>query len=431
MSVFKISSVWSPAPGKSEADTTMCKLTIEVGGSVVTEFVDRRERLSKHLEVPAYYLAEWIAENWWPLLWEPRKSEDDSDSPEFLARHSFLSAQHGFALPKVLIVALGRFLQISASARDVPLADGRFKRGGLASSARDDVESELKAFVGGVVARLEDAGVRDTFLQDKWSMVSETNEEEVQFCKFVGALGRSPYEVDDATSTLIERLLPALGDRLLMDLCLVSSADTFPSVAEMAKKAAELTKHAGVSTLHPLVSLTLPHDNPSVPAFRRGINAAKRVRQRLGISETDPRGATHVFEALKIDTSARTGSLSSTSDETSITGAVVRQEEEMKVGLLQSIETKRRFAAARAIFSGWSAEHPNESRLLTSAVTRDQQANRAFAAELTAPLALIRKRAQRSRLAPSQVFELAADLRIGADVVSKQASNNGIEVLRA
>jgi hypothetical protein len=376
-------------------------------------------------------LAEWIAENWWPLLWEPRKSEDDSDSPEFLARHSFLSAQHGFALPKVLIVALGRFLQISASARDVPLADGRFKRGGLASSARDDVESELKAFVGGVVARLEDAGVRDTFLQDKWSMVSETNEEEVQFCKFVGALGRSPYEVDDATSTLIERLLPALGDRLLMDLCLVSSADTFPSVAEMAKKAAELTKHAGVSTLHPLVSLTLPHDNPSVPAFRRGINAAKRVRQRLGISETDPRGATHVFEALKIDTSARTGSLSSTSDETSITGAVVRQEEEMKVGLLQSIETKRRFAAARAIFSGWSAEHPNESRLLTSAVTRDQQANRAFAAELTAPLALIRKRAQRSRLAPSQVFELAADLRIGADVVSKQASNNGIEVLRA
>jgi hypothetical protein len=199
----------------------------------------------------------------------------------------------------------------------------------------------------------------------------------------------------------------------------------------MAKNAAELTKHAGVSTLHPLVSLTLPHDNPSVPAFRRGINAAKRVRQRLGISETDPRGATHVFEALKIDTSARTGSLSSTSDETSITGAVVRQEEEMKVGLLQSIETKRRFAAARAIFSGWSAEHPNESRLLTSAVTRDQQANRAFAAELTAPLALIRKRAQRSRLAPSQVFELAADLRIGADVVSKQASNNGIEVLRA
>jgi hypothetical protein len=431
MSEFKISSVWSPAKGKTEADTTMCKLTIQVGASnAVTEFVDRRKEITKHLVVPAYYLAEWIAENWWPLLYEPRKSEDDSDGAEFLARHSFLAAQHGFALPKVLIVALGRFLQISASARDVPLADVRFLRGGLASCSRDDVESELKTFVGGVISRLDEAGVRDTDLQDSWTMISETNEEEAQFCKFVGALGRSPYEIDDATAALIEKLLPALGERLLMDLCLVSPAHSFPIVAEMAQKAAELTKNAGISTLSPLTTLALPHDNTSVPAFRRGVNAAKRVRQRLGIGETDPRGATRIFEALNIDTSARTGSVP-TNDETSITGAVIRQETEMRVGLLQTTESKRRFAAARAIFSGWSAEHPNESRLLTSAVTRDQQANRAFAAELTAPLALIRQRVQRSRLKPSEIFELAADLQIGADVVSKQASNNGIEVLRA
>jgi hypothetical protein len=261
-------------------------------------------------------------------------------------------------------------------------------------------------------------------------MVSETDADEAQFCKFIGALGRSPYEADDATSALIERLLPVLGERLLMDLCLVSSAQSFAQVAEMAEKAAELTKYASISTLSPIAALRLPHENTSVPAYRRGVSAAQRVRQRLGISDTDPRGATRVFETLKIDTSARTGSLA-TNDETLITGAVVRKETDMKVGLLQATESKRRFAAARAIFSGWSAEHPNESRFLTSAVTRDQQANRAFAAELTAPLALIRKRAQRGRLSPAHVFELAADLQIGADVVSKQASNNGIEVFRA
>jgi hypothetical protein len=431
MSEFKIRNVWMPVKGgNSEADATMCKLTISVGGNVATEFVDRRGELSKHMEVPAYYLAEWIAENWWPLLWEPRKSEDDSDSAEFLARHSFLAAQHGFALPKILIVALGRLLHVSASPRDVALADVRFVRVGSASCPRDDVEKELRTFVSSVVARLEEAGVRESYLQDAWTMVSETDADEAQFCKFIGALGRSPYEADDATSALIERLLPVLGERLLMDLCLVSSAQSFAQVAEMAEKAAELTKYASISTLSPIAGLRLPHENTSVPAYRRGVSAAQRVRQRLGISDTDPRGATRVFETLKIDTSARTGSLA-TNDETLITGAVVRKETDMKVGLLQATESKRRFAAARAIFSGWSAEHPNESRFLTSAVTRDQQANRAFAAELTAPLALIRKRAQRGRLSPAHVFELAADLQIGADVVSKQASNNGIEVFRA
>jgi hypothetical protein len=96
--------------------------------------------------------------------------------------------------------------------------------------------------------------------------VKETDAEEAQFCKFVGALGRSPYEVDDATAALIERLLPLLGERLLMDLCLVSPAQTFPIIAEMAEKAAELTKYASLSTLSPLASLKLPHDNTSVPA---------------------------------------------------------------------------------------------------------------------------------------------------------------------
>jgi hypothetical protein len=430
MSEFKISSVWSPAKGKTEADATMCKLTIEVGGKIVTEFIDRRQETSKYLEIPAYYLAEWIAENWWPLLWEPRKSEDDSDGAEFLARHSFLAAQHGFALPKVLIVALGRYLQISASARDVALADVRFLRGGSSSCSREDVEKELRSFVAGVASKLEEAGIRDTYLQDAWAMVTETDAEEAQFCKFIGALGRSPYEVDEATAALIERLLPVLGERLLMDLCLVSPAHSLQIVAETAEKAAELTKHANISTLSPIEALKLPHDITSVPAHRRGVTAAQRVRQRLGISDTDPRGATRVFEMLKIDPSVRTGSLSS-NDENSITGAVVRQETEMKVGLLQATESKRRFSAARAIFSGWSAEHPHESRFLTSAVTRDQQANRAFAAELTAPLALIRKRARGGRLSPADVFDLAGDLQIGADVVSKQASNNGIGVFRA
>lgn len=430
MSEFKISTAWMSQLGsvKSEADATMAKLTIEVGDAIATEFVDRRDIVSRYLGIPAYYLAEWIAENWWALLWEPRKSEDDSDSADFLSRHSILSAQHGFALPKVVIVPTGKSLSIAASARDVDLADIRFLRRGAASCSRETVQTMLQSFVSSTVDKLKAANIRDTYLQDAWEMVSETTEDEAQFCRFVGALGKSPYDVDDATASLIEELLPALGDRLLMDLCLVSPAATFAAIAGAAQKAAEVTKYASVSTLSPLASLQLPQDNLSVPAYRRGVNAAQRVRQRLGISDTDPRGATRVFEELRIDTSARTGTIT-IADDNSITGAVLRHDDEMKVGLLQATEPKRRFAAARAVFSGWSAEDTAEGRFLTSAVTRDQQANRAFAAELTAPLALIRKRARRG-LSQNDLFELAGELQIGTDVVAKQASNNGIDVSR-
>jgi hypothetical protein len=428
MSEFEISSEWLPQKGKTEADVTMSRLLIKLGDRVVTQFMDDHKNVSRHLEVPAYYVAEWIAENWWPLLSEPRKSEDDSDNAEFLSRHSLLSAQHGFALPKILLVPLGRSsIQISASPRDVQYADVRFQNGGLALCNPEEVEFELKKFVSGVVARLDEANIADTFLQNAWDLISETQPDEVQFCRFAGALGLSPYDVPDTIAALIERLLPLLGEHLLMDLCLVSPAQTFPTVAELAERAFELTKGASLSTLSPLEAIPVPKDNMNLPAYRRGIRAAEVVRQRLGIKDTDPRGATRVFEALQIDTTYRGYNLK-TDDEISITGAVVREDTDMKVALLQSTEIKRRFAGARAIFSALSADQPNEGRLLTSAVTRDQQANRAFAAELTAPRSLLRSKAHKGRLTQSAVFDLADDLQIGADVVSKQALNNGIQV---
>ena len=70
-----------------------------------------------HLAIPVYFLAEWIAENWWPLLWEPRKSEEVPDDAAFLARHSKLAAQHGFVLPRVIFVPTGRTIDISATGR--------------------------------------------------------------------------------------------------------------------------------------------------------------------------------------------------------------------------------------------------------------------------------------------------------------------------
>jgi hypothetical protein len=428
MTDFNISAEWIPQEGRNEADSTLSSLLIEVNDRTVSEFVDGKGRTFKKLQIPAYYLAEWVAENWWPLLWEPRKSEVEADDSGFLSRHSILTAQHGFALPKITIVALGKSVELTASPRNVPLAKVRFRHRSQISCARDLVESQLRAFVQSVVDRLGEARVSGTWLQDTWTLVSDTDSDEEQFCRFAGALGLSTYDVDEKIAGTIERLQPLLGDRSLMDLCLAASPEQFPAVAAVAESALEIVRHAPTSTLSPIAAIALPKENLSLPAYRRGIQAAHLLRRRLGISETDVRGATRVFDLLEINTGLQMSSSIQTTEESAITGAVVRDDSVMRIGLLQQKETRRRFAGARAIFSAWSSDGLTETRLLTSAVTRDQQANRAFAAELTAPKALIQSRAKSGRLSTSGVFDLAFELQVSADVVAHQADNAGIRV---
>jgi hypothetical protein len=69
-----------------------------------------------------------------------------------------------------------------------------------------------------------------------------------------------------------------------------------------------------------------------------------------------------------------------------------------------------------------------EERLITHAMTRNQQASRAFAAELLAPIKYIQSQRTGHKLPYHRVQEIAHQLRIGSDVVTKQALNNGIQI---
>lgn len=425
MSSFHISRSWSSRKGASELDATMGKLAIEVGGTNVTEYVGDNGLPIRNLEIPLYFLAEWFAENWWPLLWEPRKSEETPDDAEFLTRHSILTAQHGFALPNLRLVPTGKGIYVSAVARAVPLADIRFRKTAAASPLRDEAEHEIRKFIEATISKLDQMKIADTSLHQAWQLVTDIREDEIQFCQFAGALGLGPHEVNEHLANLLERLLPVLGERLLLDLCLVSTPANFETISTGAETAITGIKSASVATLEPLLKVSAPADNFSVEAWRRGVRAAKLLRTNFGIKDTDPSGAARVFERLAIDT-GRSGS--SNIMEATLTGAVQRENLSARIALLQAMSVQRRFSAARAIFAAWTAE-ANESRFLTSAVTRDQQASRAFAAELTAPFAFLRAKAKHSKLKQDQVIDLSAELDIGSDVVSKQALNNGLQVI--
>jgi hypothetical protein len=426
MSAFIIKRAWLPRKGGSEAEVTMSRLQFFLGDKNVSEYRGSHED-GDCLEIPAYFIAEWIAENWWPLLWEPRKSEDGDDT-DFLARHSLLTAQHGFALPKILIIPAGKAISITANARDVQFADIRFLKGASAWLPRRDVETELRRFVQAVATRLSECSTSGMGLQETWSLIEGTAEDEIQFCQFLGALGLSPYIPCKEVEDILDRVLPILGERLTMDLCLASTPQDIKATSQAAEVASAFAASAPESTLEPLATISVPSDNPSAPAWRRGVEAAKRIRSRLGIKDTDPNGATQFFERLNIDPNRV---ILNTGQVGNVVGAVAREDQTLRVALLQQTFNQRRFAAARAVYTALTSEQ-KERRLLTLALTRTQQANRAFAAELTAPVAYLRAHAKAgSKLPQELVYELAADLHIGADVVQKQAQNNGLKIVPA
>ena len=109
---------------QGELDASHARVQILLGKQNITENkIDRAKQNS--IEIPVYYLAEWMAENWWVMLFEPRKDEDEVDAG-FSSRHSILSAQHGFPLPALSIIPFGHSICLNCSPRKAAFANVSF-----------------------------------------------------------------------------------------------------------------------------------------------------------------------------------------------------------------------------------------------------------------------------------------------------------------
>lgn len=412
---------------------TRARLEILLGSTNLTEFetLEFHEH-SDHIEIPTYYLAEWLAENWWAVLNEPRKSEDEQDgfgeAEDYPSRHSFITAQQGFALPAISIVPNGRAIQVLCHSRVVPFADVRFLRSASLMMRTSDVEATLRGFIAQAVESLQSAGIEETDLQVAWEAVTRTNEDEVPYCRMVGALGLSPYTEHPSIDRWLFDVAEQAGEDLAYDLCLVARPDTLEDHARSAIQAAAASLDATPADISSLLQIQLPSDSFVTPAWKRGVQTAKLVRERLHIADDDPKGGSKFFESIGMGVE---GAISETEMETEarapIVGAVTRDAEEVRVGMLQRTKAQRRFAAARGIFVAWNS-NAKCGRLLTKAVTRDQQSSRAFAAEMLAPVSFLRRQAYKGKLQNDQVYDLAYELNVAPDVVWKQAMNNGMNL---
>jgi hypothetical protein len=430
MSSLSITSTWdSQAPAAAdEIEATLCKLTIAIGKSVVTEYRDGGRLTTRHLHTPAYFIAEWLAENWWAILHEPRKDEEGDDG-DFPTRHSLLSAQHGFALPALEIVPVGKAIHVSTTRHRDRLANAEFDTVSVLDVSRDEIRPVLATFVDECVKQLARRAVAGTPLEDAWRRIRETSLEEEVFCELVGSLGLSPYNVQPITADAIDRLENSLGVRATRDFCLAVNEDQLLKTVSAVDCISKWMEIGEGATLAPLSQMTLPSDNLRIPSWRRGINAARSVMSEFNVSYSDPRGADRVFDKFHIDPS-KTVSLfpGNGAGDLPFSAAVQRNDDAAKVALLQNEEPRRRFAAARAMYLAWASEKQS-TRLATNAITRDQQASRQFAAEILVPRKCLDAQSKDGRLYAHVAYEIARARRASPEVVYLQARNAGIQII--
>jgi hypothetical protein len=79
---FRVDVSWPDTPtggGVPLLDVSVGKLAISIQDALVTSYKSDKGDVGDELTIPLYSVAEWIAANWWALLFEPQKCDVDSD----------------------------------------------------------------------------------------------------------------------------------------------------------------------------------------------------------------------------------------------------------------------------------------------------------------------------------------------------------------
>jgi hypothetical protein len=405
-------------------DASLGRLSLRFVDQILTSYKSDKGDVGSHVEIPTYDLAEWIASNWWPLLFEPPKSDDETT--DYVHRHWLGAARSGFALPDVTFAPAGDRIEVTAKECYLRFARLTFLENATGSVSREAFQGAFSVFVEGVLDRLTKRGVSDTSAHEAWQLVKGTDKDAEDYCRLVGSLGLCPYDEHPEIDAILEQVSSALDVSMMVDLCEASDSQSLRSVAAVAEKLTGALPRGQIVDFSCLANIDAPSDH-SLAAYRWGLEGTKLVRQYLGISSRDPAGAGSFFEKLGFDVNRTESVTDNSTDLVRISAAFARDDDSMKVALGEPRETQRRFTAARAAFLGW-IEGDKAKRFVTGARTRNQQASRAFAAELLAPISHIQSRTGGRTISTYRIDEIAEELHVSPAVVRYQAQNNRMHV---
>lgn len=426
---------------------TWAQVCIRVGGRTVTQVSDpESETVRSAIYVPAFALADWIARNWWALLYEPlryprvlaARGASSLAEREWTLRHCARAADAGLLLPRLFLYNDGRGVVAEWSddrIGEFPHMPGRFVEPGRIRLDVEEAQAGLMEFMTEVATRLK--GYEDervSVFRNNWNAIlsadAEEHREEHRFCKATGIMGIDPYELTGVSETLLQFIESdlELDDTPSIETDLLEVTRSAETVATWEWVSRTREAHGlGGSAIHPSLNqfeADLPHD--------LGYQTAQAIREASGAQATAPiRDLSEIADRVgkRHFTLVDHNHLPSSR----IKGMVgeTREDKTLIVGPAPERANSRRFLEARALYHAL-ATCRSGPRLITAAQTWDQQASRAFAAEFLAPHSALESRvdeASGTEDSTDLVESLASEFEVSPWLIEHQLFNFGISFL--
>lgn len=359
--------------GSPEERGTFGLFSIEAGEARLTEGFDtfinapRRGPL-----VPAFHAAQWFAWNWWRLRWEPRTNRE-----MWAFAHNMATIGEGYVWPELVIRTDGLRTVLQARPSRADAKPFRYTPAWPVVMPAREFEAALDIFIPQVIERLRSEGVEETNLDRLWRdvLIERRTPEAARRRKLEALLGLEPDSAEDATIAALERDVLILGEPAVEEIAAGGVALSSGDLRQQARDVGFVTK---IDDAVRLSEKRLPLD-PTVPAWRVGRDAARKVRATASVREGMIENA-RLAELVGIDPRA----LASRKTTSQLSFSLRLSGRVDKTALRSPILENRRFDVAR-ILGDRIVFGDGHLLLATRAYTYRQKVQRAFAAELLSP----------------------------------------------
>jgi hypothetical protein len=398
---------------------TSAEFVMRIKDIHATKLFDTWSRtVTDRARLPLYPLAEWFAYNWWRLHYEAPSSVGSGIPIRWRLAHEVSAVGGGFIWPRLRFVSDDAAILVSAeAANNAPWEPVRYLNGFPATSiSTADFDEAVEHLIVSVISRLGTLGVSAEPLMTIWNDVC-SERDEPEFSEWRVLEARLGYDPDEAPDHLVSQ-----GGELARISGEKSAWEIIPLLGNEELSLGDLQALAGSSGLDVSPEKLIDRQEAFQNPWEEGRALAHEVRRVIG-RETGPLGDRDLLNAL--------GAPAKTFDFAKPIGGplslAVRKSGQAVNTTLHFRKRNRpgiRFEAARFISEIITAEQDDVWLPQTDRSTARQRMQRAFAAEILAPIDEISE-SMDGDFTPDRFEEVADEYGVSVLAIRSHLANHG------
>ena len=405
---------------------TEAEISISLKGTCVTTFLDQStKKMGDSPLLSAYHLAQWLAANWWRLLWEPQRQNDT----DWDMSHNTAAAGGGYIWPSIVFTSDGE--TIVAQSRATSKTNGEpiaYLKDYICSIDCADFEQELDSFVKSTIKHISHTIGEETNLNKLWSEIERErlDPELSEVRKLEAYLG---YDPDEAPEELIRNLMNARERYGAQAVHEIAAASRNLADQRLEELNADLRRSNNTVRMMECTAITARMQTSSShpPLWERAAQAANVARQVWNLP-SGPIQTETICDLFGIPVNSLTEN--SQNQPSKLRGEIsagFREEEQdrFRIVLHQPRETGRRFTLARLV--GDYLTTP-EGHLLpaTAAKTSRQKFQRAFAQEFLCPFNDLMEVLNTTTPGENDIEKVSAHFNVSPPIITRTLEHKGI-----